>query len=207
MKSSILDSSEFVETPVGIFTRNGNWYYITSGQIEQIAPGLLKKVSFDSIISDAETWVKSTDTITLLLFIALIQLMPAYIAALLSVVFLFIWHLAKSALITGLSTRVIRLLSFDGFVLVVSVLSISYLGVMGQHVDVFYGLLFFIVFRFAWLRKGFDSFFKSYHKGIGLNDRVIKMLVIQKAIRNDIQIPQVRNMEQNILDLMKKHKK
>lgn len=207
MKSSIIDSSEFVETPVGIFTRNGHWYYITSEQVDQIAPGLLKKVSFEELVSDAEVWVKSTDTITLLVFVALIQFIPSYIAALICTVFLYLWHQGKSAMITEVSTTLVKIISFDGLILLISVLSISYLGIMGQYTDVFYALLFFIIYRFGWMRKGFDSFFKKYHKGIGLNDRIIKMLIIRKALRNEIEIPQVRHMEQNILNLMQKHKK
>lgn len=207
MKSIITESTEFVETPLGVFTKNGHWYYITSDHVEKLAPGLLKKVTFEDIINDAEVWVKSTDTITLLLFISLIQFIPAYIAAILSMVFLYLWHQSKSAFVGIVSTIIIKILSFEGLILLLSVLSISYLGITGQYTDVLYGLLFFIIFRFGWMRKGFDSFFSKYHKGIALNDRVIKMLIIQTALRYEIEIPQVRNMEQNILSLMQKHKK
>jgi hypothetical protein len=207
MKSINTESTEFVETPLGVFTKNGHWYYITSDQVEQIAPGLQKKVSFEDIINDAEVWVKSSDTITLFFFVVLIQFIPSYIAAMLSMVFLYLWHQSKSAFVNDISTSIIKVLSFEGLILLVSVLSISYLGIQGQYTDVFYGLLFFIVFKFGWMRKGFDSFFTRYHKGIGLNDRVVKMLIIRKALRNEIEIPQVRHMEQNILNLMQKHKK
>jgi hypothetical protein len=207
MKSIITESTEFVVTPLGVFTKNGHWYYITSDQVEKLAPGLLKKVSFEEIINDAEVWVKSTDTITLLLFVSLIQFIPSYFAAILSMVFLYLWHQSKSAFVGNITSSIMKILSFEGLIIIISVLSISYLGILGQYTDVFYGLLFFIVFKFGWMRKGFDSFFTKYHKGIGLNDRVIKMLIIQKALRNEIEIPQVRNMEQNILNLMQKHKR
>lgn len=200
-------SSEFVETPAGIFTRNGNWYYVTSDHIDQIAPGLTNIISTDTLVDNAEIWIKSTDAVSLIVFIITIQLLPVSIAAILSLIFLMVWHLSKSAMISMWLTSLLKIITNDVLVLVVAVISISYLGIEGDYQGVLIGLLFFMIFRFGWARKLFDSFYTKYHQSISLNDRVMKMLIIKTAIANHVPVPGIQRMEQNILDLMIRHKK
>ncbi|MCH8495379.1 MAG: hypothetical protein LAT57_07070 [Balneolales bacterium] len=199
-------SNQFVETPLGLFTVSGNWFYTTSEQINRFAPGLLRKVEMEDLVSKAEVWVKSTDSISILVLTILIQLLPGHLAALSSVVFLILWHLTKSAFITPSSTTIVKWVSFDGFILLLAVASISYLGMQEFYSDMVYGLLFFIVFRFGWIKKGFDVFYDRFNDGITLNDRALKMVIIREALRNDVAIQELRNMEAQILELMQKRK-
>jgi hypothetical protein len=199
-------SSEFVETPAGIFTRNGNWYYVTSGLIRGISPELLAFKSLDELVSDAEIWVKSTDAVTVLVFILLIQMIPIPLALLTSIGVLYMWQLSKSALVGTYSTTVLKVLTNDGFILISAVASISYLGIQQQYYELFTALVFFMVFRFGWLRKLFDTFYQKRSGSITLNDRVMKMVVIKSAIQHRVEIPGLRSMEQQIIDAMTKHK-
>jgi hypothetical protein len=200
-------SSEFVETPAGIFTRNGNWYYITSGLIKGISPELLSYKSLDDLVSDAEIWVKSTDAVTVLVFILLIQIIPMPLALITSLGVLYLWQVSKSALVGSYSTSILKVLTNDGFILMTSVASISYLGIQQQYYEMFTALVFFLVFRFGWLRKLFDTFYQKRSGSITLNDRVMKMVVIKSAIQHRVEIPGLRSMEQQILDAMTNHKK
>jgi hypothetical protein len=200
-------SSEFVETPAGIFTRNGNWYYITSGLIKGISPELLSYKSLDDLVSDAEIWVKSTDAVTVLVFVLLIQIIPMPLALITSLGVLYLWQVSKSALVGSYSTSILKVLTNDGFILMTSVASISYLGIQQQYYEMFTALVFFLVFRFGWLRKLFDTFYQKRSGSITLNDRVMKMVVIKSAIQHRVEIPGLRSMEQQILDAMTNHKK
>jgi hypothetical protein len=206
MEKSGLSSNEFVETPLGVFTVNGNWFYTNSDEIEKIAPGLLVNVDFSGLLKEAEIWVRSSDAVAILFFMISLQFLPGYVAALLSVVFLFAWHLTKSALISPISTKIVQLFSWDPLVILFAVASISYMGILGQYADVVYGLLFFVLFRFSWLRKMFDSFYERYSKEITLNDRTLKMVVVRSAMTNQVQIPEIQRMESRIKELMRKRK-
>lgn len=206
MTKSDFNSGEFVETPLGVFTINGNWFYTNSDEIERYAPGLLAKTSLEDLIRTAETWVKSTDAVTILLFMLLLLLMPGYQAAIIAVIFLFIWHMTKSALVGNLATKVVRAISYEPLVILASVASISYMGISEAYSDVGYGLLFFIIFRFGWVRKMFDTFYEKYSSRISLNDRVLKMVVLRAAMEHSVPIKEVDQMEKTIKDLMKKRK-
>ncbi|MCC5925132.1 MAG: hypothetical protein JJU41_01110 [Bacteroidetes bacterium] len=206
MEKNNLNTGEFVETPLGVFTVNGNWFYTNSDEIQKFAPGLLTRVEFSELIRDAEVWVRSSDAMTIIFFMAILLLMPGYSAALLAVAFLLLWHLAKSAFVSAGATKFIRALTWDPLVILLAVASISYMGIEEQYTDVVYGLLFFILFRFGWLRKMFDSFYERYSKQISLNDRVLKMVVIKSAMSNNINVPELQRMESRIKELMRKRR-
>lgn len=104
-------------------------------------------------------------------------------------------------------TSVLKIITNETIILFAAVVSISYLGVVGQYQSLIVGLLFFMIFRFGWARKLFDSFYSKYHQGISLNDRVMKMLIIKTAIAKHVSVPGIQRMEQDILNLMIRHKK
>lgn len=198
------NNSDYVETPLGIFTTSGNWFYTNSEQINSFAPGLLEKTPLEKIINDAESWVKSTDSLSLLLFVILLQFIYPAVAVVISLLFLFSWHLTKSAFIGSFSTTIVKILNYDAIVLIASVASISYLGIIGNYEGVGLGLLFFLVFRFGWMRKLFDTFYNNRNKGITLNDRVAKMVILRHAMREQVLVSQVNKMEAEILELMRR---
>lgn len=199
--------SEFVETPLGIFTVNGNWFYTNTEQINAFAPRLLERVGIDELIADAEVWVKSTDSITILIFLMLLHVMPVWLAVLLSLPVMMVWHLTKSALISQWATRLFKIFGHDTVILILAVVSISYLGMQQAYVAFAAALVFFFILRFGWLRKSFDRFYEGYHKGIALNDRLLRMIVIRAAMSQGIQIPELKRMEDQILALMEKRTK
>ncbi len=201
-----LTSSEFVETPLGIFTRQGNWYYMTSELVEKMVPGYMKNQSMDELIATSENWVKSTDALTLIVYMSLIHLLPMPFAVVVSLVFMLVWHLSKSAWISGFSSGLIKWLTIDGFILVISVVSISFLGMTGQYADMLIALLFFMIFKFGWIRKPFDGFYNKRNPGPTLNDRVIKMIVIRTAMQHRMDIPGLKSMEDEMIMLMTRHK-
>jgi hypothetical protein len=205
---SLLNStaSDYVETPAGIFTKNGNWYFMTSELIRRLSPEVLAHKSLDDIVKDSETWVRSSDSVAVWVFIVLIQFIPVPLAFITAIGALYVWHLGKSALISKPATVTINILSNESLVLIASVASISYLGINELYSDLFISLLFFLVLRFGWLRKLFDTFFQNRSKGMTLNDRVMKMVVVKTAITNRLEVPGLRTMEQEIIDAMTRNK-
>jgi hypothetical protein len=199
-------TTDFVETPLGIFTTNGNWFYTNTEQIQQFAPGLLKYVEIDRIVADSEVWVRSTDSFALLVFLGLLLIVPSPFAVLFSIAALFLWQLSKSAFIGGITTHLVRVLSYDPVVLLISVVCLSYLGIIENYQGVGIGLLFFFIYRFGWLRKAFDTYYEKYHSGITLNDRVAKMVILRYAMKHNVKVNEVQAMETHILELMRKKK-
>ena len=205
---SLLNStaSDFVETPAGIFTRNGNWYFMTTELIKKLSPEVLSHKPLDEIVKDSEIWVRSSDSISVWTFILLIHLIPESLAFFTAIGVLYLWHLGKSALISRHLTVVVQFLSSETVILVVAVASISYLGVSELYSEMFLSLLFFLVLRFGWLRMLFDRFYQQRTGSMTLNDRVMKMVIVKTAIANRLEVPGLSAMEQELIDAMTRNK-
>lgn len=206
MIESSFTASDYVETPAGIFTRNGNWYFMNTGLINKLSPELLSLKHLDEIVHDSEIWVRSTDSVSVWTFIILIQFTPVPMAFLIAIGVLYLWQLGKSALINNPLTTIVKILSSESLVLIAAVASISYLGILELYSDLFLALLFFLVFRFGWLRKLFDNFYQNRSGSMTLNDRVMKMVVIKAAISERLEVPGLRAMEQELIDAMTRNK-
>ena len=155
-----------------------------------------------------EVWVRSSDAVSVWVLVAGLQLLPGYAAAVASVVTLLLWHLTKSAFISKISTFALKILTWEPLVVLAAVASISYAGISQNYSGVGYGLLFFL---FCFVSGGsggvFDSFYERYSGNISLNDRVMKMLIVQYAMQYSIPVTQLASMEEHIKSLMRKRNK
>lgn len=195
----------YVETPMGIFTSAGNWFHTTVDRIQSYAPGLLEKYSFEQLIKDAEVWIRSSDGLAIVLFMLFLYLYGVLPAAIAVLIFLPVWHLNKSAFISRNMSRLLKVFDSEIVLILAGVLVLSWMGIQEQYTDLVVGLIFFLVLKFGWLRKGVDWI---YHRGRGgeptLGDRVMKMLVIRYAMYEGLDVKDVKKMESDILEVIDK---
>lgn len=198
---------QFVETKVGIVTRNRDWFHITSEYIEQFVPGLLDKVSLKKLIGDAEAWVRSADSLSLILVLALLFLINPWLAALISLAFHWFWYNYKSGFVNRPMSRVLGFINSDGFLLTISFVSLSLLGVSGNYIAAIIGIVYFFLMKLRLLKMGWDALAKEHTESLTLNDRVLKMIIIKHAIHEDVLPPEVENMEDRIKEIALKLKR
>ncbi|HKJ34660.1 MAG TPA: hypothetical protein VKA34_22745 [Balneolales bacterium] len=191
----------FVETPVGIFTMKGNWFHTSLQKIKQYAPGLTDIYSQEKLIKDAEAWAKSADSVTLILFMGLTYFLDAYIAGAVALGFFVFWHFNKSAFVNYTATKIIKLLNYEFVVILVSVAVLSVKGMNGEYAQLILGFIYFFFLKFGWLRKMVDKWYDSRNKVVTLNDRVLKMIILQYAYREGITVGDIKNWESDIYDL------
>jgi len=202
------ENFDFVESPAGIFTTAGHWFHITHDQIEGYAPGLLEVIPLGQLLKDAEEWVGSSDSVALVLFLILSLFINCIIAGIIALVFFPFWHYNKSAFISFFSTKVIRLLNIEMVLVILAVLMISMKGVESEYIQVIFGFLFFFLFKFGWLRSLIVKWKGNQLKGIPLNDRIMRMIVIKYALHEGIDLKEknVNKWEKDIQDLLRKRK-
>jgi hypothetical protein len=135
----------FAETKMGIVTRFGDWFHTTTDQIEEFVPGLLENIELVELIRAAQAWVKSADSLSMILLLCLLLLVDPIIAAIITLVFHGLWYLYKSSFVTVSLNTVMEFLYKDGTQLLLSLVVISYLGVVGQYSAAGMGLLFFFL--------------------------------------------------------------
>lgn len=208
---------QMMELPDGITTSNGNWYHITSEQIEDYTPGLLKKYSLERIIKEADAWVKSADGLSLLLFFLLVYIsVTPWIAALVSLVFFLIWYFNTSVFLALAASPIIKLITTDGFayvassVLLMGIAFSEFISTYGIYVDfsaLWIGLILFFFFKVGLLRlliRFIQS--KSSTSGTEIQDRILNMLLIRYGMKSGILTGKVNEMQDRLIDIVNYHK-
>ncbi len=205
MSLSRQPDSHFIETPRGIFTSAGNWFHITSEALEKYAPGLLKIHSLEKLIKQSEIWIRSADNIGIVLFMLLLYFSGLYPALLITLLFVPVWHINKSSVISIPLTSLLWVIDKEIVVVIVSMLVLSWMGITGEYASVFLGIIVFCVLKFGWFRFSVEWLYGKLIQGtLLLNDRVLKMIILKHAIRENIPVGEVDAMEKEILSLIGK---
>lgn len=206
-----------LELPDGITTSNGNWYHITVAHIEQYVPGLLKRYPLERMIKEADTWVKSADGLSLVLYFVLIYLnITPWIAAVTACVFYLIWFLNTSAFVVIAATPLLKILLNDGFVYTITgvlligisvEVSVLTLGGSIAFSAVWLGIALFFLFKVGLLRIALLFLLKK-RSGvyITMQDRVLNMLLIRYGMKAGILTGKIRAMEEELIRLANYHK-
>lgn len=198
----------FVETKMGIVTRFGDWFHITSDQIEQYFPGLLQKVELWQLVKAAQSWVKSADSLAMLLLLVLLFIMHPLIAGGITFLFHIIWYYNKSSFVTISLNSLFNFLYKDAVQFIAAFVALSYLAIMSRYIAVGTGLLFFFILKLGFLKKFWDKIFNATIKSaLSLNDRVMKMIILKFAIYEDVAPEEIQQMEERIRNLATSRKK
>lgn len=198
----------YAETRMGIVTRYGDWFHITSEQIDKFVPGLLEKMDLEPLVRGAQAWVKSADSLSMILALVLLVTLHPLLAALLTLLFHLGWYVNKSSFVAISLNGILDFLYKDGTQLVLSLVVLGYLGFVGDYLAMGTGLVFFFILKLGFLRKLWDRWYHRYiNPSLTLNDRVMKMMILRYAIYEDVAPEQVQQMEDRIRDLATSRKK
>lgn len=208
---------QMMELPDGITTSNGNWYHITSEQIERYTPGLLKLYPLERIVKEADAWVKSSDGLSLFLFFILTYLsVTPWISFLVSILFFLLWFFNTSVFINLASSPIIKMLTNDGFVYIVSAAlligialydTIATFGLVVRFEALWFGLILFFLFKVGLLRlliKFIQS--RTSQPAVELQDRVLNMLLIRYGMKTGILTGRINEMQDRLIEIANYHK-
>lgn len=198
----------FVETRIGIVTRTGEWFHTTAEHLEEFVPGLLEAVSLEDLIKESQAWVRSADSLSLILMLILLYLLNPWLAAVLALAFHGGWYFAKSGFVIRKAGKIFRILNHDSFLYPLMLVGLSLLGVSGKITAAIIGIVLFFVFKLGLLRQLWDEAHRKFgSSGLSLNDRVLKMVITKHAIYEDRMPDSVRDMEERIKEVALRRKK
>ena len=199
--------SHYIETPRGIFTSAGNWFHITSEALERYAPGIMEKHSLEKLVKKSEVWIRSADNIGIIIFMSLLYFQDLYLALLITFFFVPLWHINKSTVVSLLLTGILTVIDKEIIVVLVSMVVLSWMGIGEQYLSVFVGIIVFCILKFGWFRFFIEWLYGKLFAGtLLLNDRVLKMMILKYAIKENIPVKEVDAMEKEILSLISRQK-
>lgn len=197
----------YIDTPAGIFTTSGNWFHTSTKDLESYAPGLFAEQSVRSVIKDAEVWIRTTDSLTILFFFAIMLSVSVQAAAVFSLIFMPLWYINKSAFTYPGISKILKLLDYEFVVVLIAVASLSVFGINEQYYNLTLGFLFFFLFKFGWYRKLIDRLYHKRNTGkLTLNDRLLRMMVVKYAQAAGENVGEVDKMEKDFLKIIHQKK-
>lgn len=197
----------FVETPLGILTNNGNWYHASSETIDKYIPGLLKERSLESIVSTAEEWVKSSESVALLLFFGLSLVSPFYIALVIALLFNVLWYYEGHNLVNLPTAVLFKFLNKDAFQYLVAFAMLSYFGIASQYGALITGVVLFLVFKIGLSRRFYSNIeLKWLDRSMTSNDRILRMVLLRYALKEHLRNHELQYMEDSIREMMNKRR-
>lgn len=200
-KRSEQSKNVFIETPLGIVSRTGDWFHTTTAYIKKFTPGLLKKRSLEQLVEEAIAWVRSADSLAMTLLLVLLLFLHPVLAAVVAVAFHFFWYRSKSAFVTIYLGKVLKFMNSDGYMLITALLILSYLGMNDQYFAAVVGLMFFFLLKLSLLKRLWDKMDRPREGKLTLNDRVFKMILIKYGMHFNVEPTEVKQMEQTFNDV------
>ncbi|MEX1063416.1 MAG: hypothetical protein WEC12_07420 [Balneolaceae bacterium] len=187
MSDKFSHSQNVLDSGFATVTSGGHWFHATRDVVEKSVPGLLERRDYEKLVMNAVTWIESTDSLSLVLYYILVFVLPAWIAAVITVSFYFWWYYYKSSLVNIRLTPVLKVLNHDAFQLGAAAVILSILGISGNYAGVLYGLIFFFLFKVGLLRLLLNRIeIKRSAEGLTLNDRVLKMVLVRSALYEEV---------------------
>jgi len=190
---------QILETPYSTVTSGGHWFHATRKSVNEYVPGLLKKMSFEDLISKSVVWIDSADSLSLILYFMFAYIVDVWIAAPVAIVFHYIWYQHKSAFVNIVFTPVLSLFNKDFFQLLLAAVILSFMGISGMVAAVVIGMIYFLLFKTGLLRRLWDWLeVKKDIKGLPLNDRVLKMVLIRYSLYENMPPKEIGKMDQQV---------
>lgn len=196
----------FVETKLGIVTQTGHWFHTTAEQIEDFAPGLLNHYSLDKLITDAHAWVRSADSLALTLLYGLLFLVDPILAALITITFHWLWYNFKSSFVNRYMGTLFTYMNRDAYLMIISLIALSYFGIEGEYLALGIGILFFFLFKLGIVNWLWNRLANTGGDKLSLNDRVLKMIIVKYAMHKDLAPAAVQQMEKKLNEMAFKRK-
>lgn len=188
-----------LESPVSTISSAGHWFFATRKTVEEYVPGILKQHSFESLIHKSILWIDSSDSIAMLLYFALVFAINPWIAAGLTLLFHFWWYFNKSAFVSISALSVLKILHNEFVQLLAAGVLLSLMGINGMYLALFFGVIFFFLFKIGLLRRFWDRFDKkSDPDKLPLNDRVLKMLLVRYSMKENIAPEEIQKLEKHV---------
>lgn len=190
-----------LESPVSTISSAGHWFFATRETVEEYVPGILEKYSFESLIHKSILWIDSSDSLAMLLYFLLTFLINPWVAAILTVAFHLWWYFNKSAFVSLSVLPVLKVLHHEFVQLLIAGVLLSLMGMEGMYLELFFGIVFFFLFKIGLLRRLWDQFDKQKAtEKLPLNDRVLKMLLVRYSIKENIAPQEVQRLEKHVQD-------
>lgn len=191
----------YVASPAGIFLETGTWFEIQEDALRKYARGLLSKITVGRLLGDADIWIRSPRSLATVLLPVMLMILPPVLAAVITLLVFGMWYVFSPALVNLLLLGVFRALDTVFVQAGVYFILLSYLAMNGFLTAVWVGLGGFVLFRWGIMERIVSALFAPVIRkvySLPLADQVLRGVVLRRAIRLKVAMPELEDMERSI---------
>lgn len=197
------ERATYVETPNGIFTAAGVWFHATEASLQAYAGPVLDRISLGRLISYAEVWLRSPETLALWSLPVLLAFLPPLPAALAALVVYLGWKVLGPSFTTLAGVAVLRILDVVWIQALYYVGALTWLAGGGLGAVVWTGLAGFIALRWGLVARLLDPLSQRLQAPLyemPAPDQVLRGLIIRLALKHGLSLPMLDQMERQVAD-------
>ncbi len=192
----------YLETPGGIFSASGHWYHTTESSLRAYAGEVLERESLATLITLSDTWLRSPQTLTLWAVPVLLLTVSPLQTSLAALGIYLVWKIVSPAMVSRALAKVLRVLENVYLQGLYYVFTLSVLAAGGNMAAMWTGLAAFILLRWGVLERVADPLIDKVHRAfwpLPPSDQVLRAFIVRTALVYRVSLPELEQMEQDIL--------
>lgn len=203
------EAPAYVDTPAGLLSADGTHYRTTEPLLREYAGPVLEAVGLGTLLERAGVWLRSPQTLAVVLLPALLWVLPWWAAAGLALVLYALWAAVAPGIASPAAAPVLKVVESP------IVQGLLYVGVLsafaaaGRFGAVWTGVAGFVAFRLglveALLRPVVAAIQGSLHP-LPPADQTLRTLIVREALRCGVQLPGIEAIEERVRQFWRREK-
>ena len=197
----------FVDTPAGLLAADGVHYRTTEGLLREYAGPVVDAVGLGDLLRRAGAWVRSPQTLAVLLLPALLAVVPWWGAAGLAALLYALWSAGAPGAVSPVLAKAAVLAEHPVLQGLVYVFALSAFAAAGRFEAVWTGVAGFVAFRLgavaAVLRPVTGAMQASLYP-LPPADQTLRALLVREALRRGVTLPGFEAIEARVREFWKR---
>ena len=191
-----------IDTPRGLFSASGVWFRAREADVRSYAGSVLEHESLEKLVQRAEVWLRSPETVFILLLPALLWAVGTRWAIVAAVGSYLVWKAIAPAMVNRLLGAFFRVAEHPVPQLVYYTIVLSVFAMSDAYLSLALGLAGFILARWGLMRKATDPLVRPLWQRLyplPVADQVLRATIHRAAIAHRAALPQIDLMAEDIL--------
>ncbi len=207
MKFSQIKETLFLETPQGFILPKSGWIRVKSGMLDRTFPGLFAEWDRKNAFEILEIWSEGDVSFTGYLTLLSLLIVPFWISALVFLGLVYL-QLKQRNILYGIGLHsLMHLFSLQWMQVIISILSISFLGNSGQFIDVAIAIVWFFMLRIGTVKQMVEWFAVRVFKLEQRQETFLYWVCMKEAIKRGIPVKSIEEMKIGLEEAIQKTKR
>jgi hypothetical protein len=200
----------YVDTPAGLLSADGVHYRTTEGLLREYADEVVEAVGLGPLLLKAGVWLRSGQTVAVLLLPALLFALPWWAALGTTLLLYALWSAAVPGLVLPAAIPTFKVLEQPVVQGLVYIGVLSAFAAAGMYAAVWTGVAGFIVFRLGLAERALEPVVRPIQQSLHPlppADQTLRTLIVREALRRGISLPGIEAIEDRVREFWKREKR